>query len=101
MQGSTETPNRIDLKKDGMIMNKTRRNEMLKTELSSKLRWEEDGGKIGQTATSITGRHFIRPMKINAEEFLTPFQWNEKYVIELFQSTAETGFTRENAPNKK
>jgi hypothetical protein len=101
MPGSTETPNRIDLKKDGMIMNKTKRNEMLKTELSSKLRREEDGGKTVKTTSLIPGRHFIRPMKINVEKFLTPFQWNEKYIIEPFQSGAETGFAREHTPNKK
>jgi hypothetical protein len=70
---------------------RTKERQLLKTELSSRLRWEEDGGKFSETKTSISGRHFIQPLQINAGTHPKPFQWNEKFVIEPFQADAGIG----------
>jgi len=65
----------------------------LKTELASKLRWEEDGGKFSGTQPSIPARHFVRPLQINTGIGHPSFQWNEKFVIEPFQADAGIGLT--------
>jgi hypothetical protein len=72
---------------------KTKKLQLLKTELASRLRWEEDGGKFSETTPSIAGRHFIQPLQVNARTHHTPFQWNEKFVIEPFQADAGIGLT--------
>lgn len=72
---------------------KTKQHQWLKTELASRLRWEEDGGKFSEANTSIPRRHFIQPLQINAGTHRPSFQWNKKLVIEPFLADAEIGLT--------
>ncbi len=72
---------------------KTSKLKLLKAELASRLRWEEDGGKFSQTHPSIPGRHFVRPLQINTVIGHPSFQWNERFVIEPFQADAGIGLT--------
>ena len=72
---------------------KTSKLKSLKTELASRLRWEEDGSKFSETHTSIPVRHFIQPLQINAGTHHPSFQWNKKFVIEPFQVDAGIGLT--------
>ena len=72
---------------------KTKKRQLLKTELASRLRWEEDGGKLNETNASIPGRHFIQPMQVNAGTHHPSFQWNKKFIIEPFQADAGIGLT--------
>ncbi len=73
---------------------KTKQLQLLKTELASRLRWEEDGGRFREPNTPKPGRHFIQPLQINAGLHHTPFQWNEKFVIEPFRADAGIGLTQ-------
>ena len=82
-------------------MDKTNKLKSLKTELSSRLRWEEDGSKIVATNPSTPRRHFVQPLPITAGSHDTLFQWNEKLVIEPFQPGAENGPAKKKAPNEK
>ena len=83
-------------------MNKTSKRRSLKTELSNKLRGEQDGGKIMQSHTSIADRHFLlQPLQTNTAMHDTLFQWSEKFVIEPFQPGVGIGWTRKNPPNEK
>ena len=72
---------------------KTQKHQLLKTELASRLRWEEDGGKLSETNTSIPGRHFVQPLQLNAGTHRSSFQWDKKFVIEPFQADAGIGLT--------
>jgi hypothetical protein len=72
---------------------KIKKRQLLKTELASRLRWEEDGGKFSEANTPIQGRHFIQPLQINAGTHHPSFQWNKKFVIEPFQADAGIGLT--------
>ena len=72
---------------------KIKKQQLLKTELASRLRWEEDGGKFSEANIPIPGRHFIQPLQINAGTHHTPFQWNEKFVIEPFRADPGMGLT--------
>ena len=83
-------------------MNKTSQLKSLKTELSNRLRWEEDGGRIMETNTSISDRHFfLQPMRINTGMHHASFQWNEKYRVESLQAGTGTGWTKKKARNEK
>lgn len=72
---------------------KTSKLNSLKTELASRLRWEEDGGKFSEKNTSIPGRHFVQPLQIHAGTHHPSFQWDKKFVIEPFQADAGIGLT--------
>jgi len=84
-----------------MIMHKSSKRKSLKTQLSSRIRQEEDGGKIVATNPSMPRRHFVQPLQITTGSHDTLFQWNEKLVIEPFQSGAETRPAKKKAPNEK
>ncbi len=72
---------------------KTKQPQLLKPDLASRLRWEEDGGKFSETHASIPGRHFIQPLQINDGTHRPSFQWSKKFVIEPFRAEAGMGLT--------
>jgi len=81
-------------------MDKTNKLKSLKTDLSSRLHRKKDS-KIIATNLSMTRRHFVQPLPTTAGWHDTLFQWNEKLVIEPFQSGADNDPAKKRAPNEK
>ncbi|HJR79868.1 MAG TPA: hypothetical protein VJ821_07335 [Anaerolineales bacterium] len=63
------------------------------------LRWEDDGGKIIEINSSKLDRQFFQPVLINGGKYDRSLQWNEQFVIELFQAGTGIDSIRRIAPN--
>jgi len=72
--------------------------EGLKAELINMLRWEDDGGKNIEINYSMPDQQFVQPVLINGGMHHTSLQWNEQFVIELFQAGTRIDLIKRKTP---
>jgi hypothetical protein len=79
-------------------MVKTIRSRRSKADLLDLWRWEDDGGQIVEDHGSLSDQTFVRHTPIQIRRHVISLQWNERFVIEPFQS--DSGILREDTTSK-